>query len=190
MKHKPALIALLILSVFALSACSSVFVPVATPTLAPPPILPAATNPPPPIQPVVASPTTLQSAPMCTADPLAAVCTPPLVEERDKFCVKKIPYALLALPVGSTFQPAQAGLTCTDEGIRDGMQMVSCSGTRLYSYQLKVCNPACSAAAPLTANASQCPAGYGYSAGANCCWPMPAPDAGCQLFKVDIGTCE
>jgi hypothetical protein len=58
------------------------------------------------------------------------------------------------MPPGSTFQPAEAGLTCTDEKIRNGMQMVSCTGERLTSYNLKVCNPACAAAAPLTANAT------------------------------------
>jgi hypothetical protein len=189
MKHNSALIAMLILSVLALSACNSVFVPAPTPTPAPTAILP--TSAPPPIQPVVASPTaSVQSAPLCTVDPLALACTPPLVEERDKFCVKKIPYALMALPVGTNFQPADSGLTCTDEGVRDGMQMVSCTGKRLVSYDLKVCNSTCSAAAPLTTGTAQCPQGYGYNAAAGCCWPMPAPDAGCKLFKVDIGTCE
>ena len=189
MNHKFILIALLILAVFALSACTSVFVPVGTSIPAPTPII-QPTNPPPlPTQPVPPAPTTIQSAPMCTTDPLATACTAPVAEERDKFCVKKVPYALIALPPGSTFQPAEAGLMCTDEGIRDGLQMVSCTGQRLYSYKLKVCNSACAAAAPLAAGSNQCPSGYGYNAGASCCWPMPAPDAGCTLVKIDIGTC-
>ena len=191
MNPKPTLVALLILAVLALSACSSVFGPAAAPTSVPTAIL-LPTNPPPPtIQPVVASPTaSVQSAPLCTVDPLASACTPPLVEERDRFCVKKVPYALMALPVGTTFQPADAGLTCSNEGVHDGMQMVSCTGKRLTSYDLKVCNSTCSAAVPLATGTGQCPQGYGYNAAAGCCWPMPAPDAGCSLFKVDIGTCE
>lgn len=188
MKSTFALIVLFVLSLLVLSACNSVFVPV--PTLTPAPTaIPLPTNPP-PIQPVAASPTaSVQAAPLCNADPLAEACMPPFIEERDKFCVEKVPYVLIALPVSSTFQPAESGLTCTDEGVRDGVQMVSCTGARLNSYNLRVCNPACSAAAPLATGTGQCPDGYGYNSGGNCCWPMPAPDAGCFLFKVDVGTC-
>ena len=184
MKPTPALIVLFILSVLALSACNSIFVPVPTLTPAPTAIL-LPTNPLP-----IASPTaSAQSAPLCSLDPLAEACMPPFVEALDKFCVEKMPYVLLALPVGSTFQPADAGLTCTDEGVRDGAQMVSCTGQHLISYNLKVCNSTCSAAAPLASRTGQCPESYGYNSGGNCCWPMPAPDAGCILFKVDVGTC-
>jgi len=190
MKHRSVLIAMLVLSMLILSACNSIFVPAITPTSVPTAML-LPTNPPPPIQTVAASPTaSVQSAPLCTVDPLASACTPPLVEERDKFCVKKVPYVLMALPVGTTFQPAESGLNCTDESVRDGKQMVSCTGARLNSYDLKVCNSTCSAAAPLATGTGQCPDGYGYNAAAACCWPMPAPDAGCILFTVDIGSCE
>ncbi len=180
-------ITLLALSLL-LAGCLTVFVPVDTPTALPTILLP--TNPPPPVESVVPAATALQSAPLCTADPLASACTSPKVEERDKFCVKKVPYVLIVMPPGTRYDPADSGLFCSDEGIRNGEQMISCTGQHLTTYDLKVCNTTCSAAAPLTAGAGQCPDGYGYSAGGNCCWPMPAPDAGCVLFQVDIGTCE
>jgi hypothetical protein len=111
MKRKSFLIATFLLPVFILGACISVFVPVPTPTFAPTPII-LPTNPPPPVEP---PPTSIQSAPMCAADPLAAVCAPPIVEELARECTKKIPYTYLVMPPGSTWQPAQEGLTCRDE---------------------------------------------------------------------------
>ena len=180
-----ALIALSLLLV----GCVSVFVPVEapTPTLLPMIILP--TNPP-PVVPVIPTATTIQSAPLCTTDPLISACTPPSVEERDKACTKKIPYTFLVMPPGSTWEEIDPGLHCGDEGIRGGMQMISCTGTPLYSYDLKICNSTCSAGATLMAGTNQCPEGYGFHPAGNCCWPMPAPDAGCIVYKVDIGACQ
>jgi hypothetical protein len=188
MKPTIPAITLLTLSLL-LVGCVSVFVPVQPPvtqTALPTVLLP--TNPPPPVQSVV--PPTASSAPLCTADPLAAVCTPPTLEERDRHCTKKIPYTFLVIPPGSTWEPVESGLQCGDEGVRGGMQMISCTGQNLYSYDLKVCNSTCSAGATLMAGTAQCPDGYGYHPAGNCCWPMPAPDFGCKVYTVNIGTCE
>jgi len=188
MKRYIFALALLTLSLL-LAGCVSVFVPVEQPTQTPLPMVVLPTNPP-PANTVVPLATTAVSAPLCTADPLVAACTTPIVEERSKECTKKIPYAYLVMPPGSTWQPLEPGMQCTDEGVRGGLQMVSCTGQNLYTYDLKVCNSTCSAGATLMAGTSQCPEGYGYHPAGNCCWPMPGPDAGCTTFKVDIGTCK
>ncbi len=182
-----------LLVIVLLSSCLSVFVPVETAAPLQPTIA-LATNAPPSIQsvvPVTTLTTSAQSAPLCASDPIASACSAPLAEVRDKFCVQKIPYTQIALPVGTTFEPVGPLLICTDEGIRGGMQIITCRSPQInYSYDLKVCNSACSAASGLTVGTGQCSEGYGYSAANACCWPVPTTDAGCALFKVDIGTCQ
>lgn len=185
----PTLI-LMILSVF-LSGCLTVFVPVSTPTPGPTAIELATLAPTSalPLETAASASTQVQTAPMCAVDPLVTSCAAPTVEQRDRFCVKKYPYALIAAPPGVTFEPATVGLKCTDEGIRNGDQIISCTGPELLSYNLKVCNAACNAFL-LDTTSGKCSTGYGYSAAAGCCWPVPTDDAGCILFKVDIGSCN
>lgn len=187
---KISLPSIALLAVLVLSGCLSVFVPVETAA----PALSTSTNVPPVIQsvvPVTALATSAQSAPLCASDPLASACSAPVAEERDKFCVKKVPYTQIVMPVGTTFEPVDPLLICVDEGIRGGMQVITCRSPQInYSYDLKVCNSACSANSALAVDTGQCSQGYGYSAANSCCWPVPTTDAGCALFKVDIGTCQ
>jgi len=138
---------------------------------------------------IVPSPTLVQIAPLCTVDPLAGACPTPTVRTQSKFCVKKLPYTLLEIPPGATFESMDTGMTCKDEGLHGGVHQVSCTGQQLYSFELKVCDTACSAA-QLKTGTGQCPDGYGYSAGAGCCWPTSALEAGCVIYKVDIGACQ
>ena len=173
-----------------LSGCLTVFVPVDTPTPGPtalefPTLQPTSQS----LETALPGATQAQSAPMCAVDPLVTSCAAPNVEQRDKFCVKKYPYVLIAAPPGVTFEPASVGLKCTDEGIRGGDQIISCTGPELLSYNLKICNAACNASLLDTAS-GKCPTGYGYALEGGCCWPVPAEDAGCILFKVDVGTCN
>lgn len=179
-----------LIAITLLSGCLSVFVPVET--LAP--VAPTSTSAPPVVQsvvPVTPPATTALSAPVCASDPLASACSAPVAEERDKFCVKKVPYTQIVLPVGTIWEPVDPLLQCTDEGIRGGMQVITCHSIQTnFSYDLKVCSSACSANSTLTTGTGQCSQGYGFSAAGNCCWPVPTTDAGCALFKVDIGTCQ
>lgn len=173
-----------------LSGCLSVFVPVDTPTPGPTALTfptPAPTQD--ALQTALPQTTAVTSAAMCQVDPLVTSCSSPKTEIRDKFCVKKYPYVLVASQPGVTFEPASEGLKCTDEGLRGGEQIISCTGPELLSYNLKVCNATCSASLLDTAS-GKCPSGYGFSAEAGCCWPVPAQDSGCVLIKVDMGTCN
>lgn len=169
-----------------LTGCLTVFVPVDTPTPAPTAIVLATL--PPPTKAVTATPTAIQPAPLCSVDPLVGACSVPSAAILSKSCVKKIPYTLVAFPPNSTFEIVEPGMTCKDEGVRGGQQNISCTGQQLYSYDLKICDPACSAP-QLEADIGQCSEGYGYSAAAGCCWPTSTLEAGCVIFKVDIGFC-
>lgn len=186
MKHSFLTLILLILFAF-LTGCTTIFVPVDTPTPAPTAILLPTSAPSATAAQSVA--TTSQFAPTCAADPLVTACALPKVDERDKYCIEKIPYTQFATAPGVTFEAVDPGLKCTDQGIREGSRVIACTGTPLFSYSLKICSSSCNASA-LTVDAAKCPTGSGYSADAGCCWPMPSADAGCVLVKVNISACK
>ena len=189
MKGKSLVVATLILA-HLLTGCITVFVPVVTPTPPPTPtaiVIP--TLPPSPTATIVPSPTAIQPAPVCSVDPFAGACTDPSLSGLSKSCIAKVPYTLVGISPGSTFEILDAGMTCRDEKVRGGVQQYSCTGEQLFSYEVKVCNAACGAQ-PLEMDSARCDAGYGYSAAAGCCWPTSALEAGCVIFKVDIGGCQ
>ena len=171
-----------------LTGCLTVFVPVSTPTPVstaldlplPAPTVVIETAPP--------APTQNQLAPICSVDPLVTSCAVPNVEERDKYCVEKYPYVQFAMAPGMTFESLNPELKCSDQGIRGGDQVIACTGQPLYAYDIKICSASCSASALIVDG--RCTQGYGYSADAGCCWPLPTTDAGCILVKVNIGACR
>lgn len=168
---------------FLLSGCITVFEPVDTPTPPPTPIFTSTVYVP------TSEPTQTEIpfAPACGSDPLTEACSTPTVGALSRSCIKKVPYILLGIPPGSTFETLDPGLTCKDEKVRGGVQQYSCSGQQLYSYRVKVCNPGCAAA--LTADELKCPPGDGFSESGACCWPLPSQDDGCVTHKVDVGGC-
>jgi len=136
---------------------------------------------------LVTAPSQPQLAPFC--QDAATTCDAPVANVRDKFCSNKVPYTLMAFPEGTSFEVITPGFTCSDEGLRDGNQMVSCSGPELYSFDLKVCNTACNSIGTDSAD-GQCPEGYGYDSAQQCCAAVPAPDSGCIVLKVDLRDCS
>lgn len=88
----------------------------------------------------------------------------PLVQEWDRFCVKKVPYTLLALPENATYEVAQfegvlpttepgsntpLEFSCTTAGIFRGKQVVVCKGPQLVSFTLNVSSDGASEAFPV-----------------------------------------
>lgn len=190
---KKAFVLMLVLAIgVLLTAC----VPAPTPApveqpVQPPPVVEQPTvAPPPPPQPTV--PPAPQYAPFCQAAP--AACQPPTIELRDNaFCVEKVPYAILAVPAGTTYESQDAGMECIDQATADGSLRITChskEGKQLWSYNLKVCNGACKAPS-LQMGTGQCPEGYGFDAANQCCAVPPAAgeEAGCIIYRVDIGGC-
>ena len=135
----------------------------------------------------VAAPTEPQFAPVCQDAP--TTCSVPIADILDKFCVNKVPYTLLTFPEGTTFEMVTPRFTCKDEGLRDGNQVVSCSGQELSSFDLKVCNSTCDSTG-IASTQEQCPDGYGYDSTGQCCAVVPAPDAGCTVIRVDLRDCS
>jgi hypothetical protein len=130
-----------------------------------------------------------QQAPICTVNPLEGACSAPKVTTLSKFCVSKIPYTVLGIPPSATFEPLDENLKCKDEKVWGGVRQLSCTGQQSYSYEIKVCDTTCSVT-PLESGSAKCPAGYGYSEAANCCWMPSTDETGCTIFKLDIGACK
>jgi hypothetical protein len=130
-----------------------------------------------------------QYAPACPAT--GSSCQAPEVEMLDnKYCVKKIPYAIMSVPAGTTYESLDPDLECQDQVHSDGSLRITCSsGEELWSYNLKLCSGSCSGA-QLDMNSGQCQEGFGYDAANGCCAPAAqGGDAGCMVYQVDIGAC-
>ena len=162
------------------------------PTAEPPAAEPAPLEPTQPAEPAPPEPTLPQYAPFCEAAP--AGCAAPTVEMLDNsYCVEKVPYAIMSVPAGTTYESFDPDLACVDQLHSDGNLRVTChsvTGKQLWSYDLKLCNGACSAPA-LQMGTGQCPDGYGFDVSNQCCAvPPPASGDGCITYSVDIGGCH
>lgn len=172
---------ILIMAALLLSACNALLVPVPTPTVTAeaPTQTALPTQTPVPTLEV----TSLPALPICES---GAACAAPVVEVRDRFCVEKVPYTLLAAPGESTYEWVNSDLNCVSQLHSSGELLITCTGTTLTSYDLQVCNGACAPPAPV--NDGQCPQGYGFDAAAQCCVPPQSP--ACVTVRVDIGSCS
>ena len=133
----------------------------------------------PPVMPSAAAtlipvPTTQNFIPICTTGggdltpTLPSQCTPPTGEERDRFCTKKVPFTLIAMPEGAIYELLTPGFRCTEGGVHQGMHLITCTGPELHSFELKICNPACVASGSLPSQI-ECPQGYIYDSNRQCC---------------------
>ena len=199
MKTTHTLFVFTVAALMLLTACGGATPPEPAPVEQPPAVQPAApaTQPPAPAPteppaPAPAEPSAPQYAPFCQAAP-AGTCEAPTVEMIDnKFCIEKVPYAIMAVPAGTTYTSQNADMQCVDEMVGDSMRITchSASSKELWSYDLQVCNSACATAPNLQMGTGQCPEGYGFDAASQCCAaPSPASSAGCITYKVDIGAC-
>ena len=115
--------------------------PAAEPTTAPPAAAPVESAAP-------AEPAQPQYAPFCEAA-AATGCEAPAVQMLDnKYCIEKVPYAIMSVPAGTTYESLDPDMECVDQMHSDGNLRVTCHSSRvnrLVSYDLKVCNGACSA---------------------------------------------
>ena len=196
MKNVRILIIFALAVVFLLTACGGAAPPEPAPAIEEPavvePVAPAPVEPTQPaVEPAAPQPTEPQYAAFCEAAP--AGCEAPTVEMLDNaFCVNKWPYAIMSAPAGTTYEPLDERLNCQDQMHNDGNMRITCNdteGRQLWSYELKVCNAACSAPA-LQMETGQCPEGYGYDAANTCCAaPAPSGGDGCVVYQVDIGAC-
>lgn len=197
MKTPRSLFVFLAVTVFLLAACQ-VAQPAAQPTatLEQPPLVEPTISPPTstPVEPTPAEPTPTQPqyAPFC--ETASNGCEAPVVRMLDNsYCVEKIPYAIMSVPAGTTYESEDLDFQCRDQMHSDGTMRVTChsvTGKQLWSFNLQVCNSACSAST-LQMETGQCAEGYGYDQANLCCAaPAPASNDGCTVYKVDIGACS
>ncbi len=139
-----------------------------------------------------ASPTP-ELAPFCAPEavsiPTPAGCTLPIAQEGDSFCQKKIPYNLIFISPGSTYQTLSESFRCTEAGIQNGRQVITCSGPMAASYEVKVCDPTC--IVPTTGvESAVCPSGYTLDSALQCCAPQAQiTQPNCVILKLKTKTC-
>ncbi len=127
-------------------------------------------------------------APICQASQTCAALD---AEQIPLSCVKKVPYTNVLVPVGSTFEVVdQSGdFVCLDTGVvANGKEVITCHGTELYSFQLRLTNTACSGAT-LKTGTGQCDDGYGFDTEQKCCAPVGADTANSTIVTVNLGAC-
>lgn len=196
MKTPRVLFVFLAVTVSLLSACGGTTPPaeptatleqaaVEEPTVQTPTVAPVEPSP------IVPTPTQPQFAPFC--ETVSSGCEAPVVTMLDNsYCVEKVPYAIMSVPAGTTYESEELDFQCRDQMHSDGTMRVTChsvTGKQLQSFDLRLCNSACSVPA-LQMETGQCQEGYGYdSANACCAAPPPASNDGCTVYKVDLGAC-
>jgi hypothetical protein len=138
------------------------------------------------------APTQSQYAPFCETGAANGCETPAITMIDPKYCVDKVPYVIISVPPGTTYKSSDLDMECNQEMHNDGNLRIAChslSGKDSWSYDLELCNGACTAPA-LQTETGQCPEGYGYDPANSCCAaPAPASSNGCTTFTVDLRVC-
>ena len=143
------------------------------------------------VSPVALTATQTRFAPFCESVP--GGCEAPTVTMLDnRYCIEKVPYAIMSVPAGTTYETFDIDFQCVDQMHSDGTMRVTChsiTGKELWSYDLQVCDSACNVPVLQTGNA-QCPEGFGFDQANQCCAaPAPASSDGCTIYQVDLGAC-
>ena len=171
------------------AACSSAPQQAAAPSIpqsvadTPAPLATAAPNVPPPAPAGGGS-----LAPVCQG---SASCVAPVAEQHQVDCVKKVPYTNVSVPPGTTFEvlDKSGNFNCADSGmVVNGKEVLTCHGTQLLSFDLKLTNTSCGGGT-LQTGTNQCQQGYGYDAAQNCCAPVTGDSGGSTTVRVDLGAC-
>ena len=140
----------------------------------------------------LAAPVQPQFAPFCDAASSSGCQSPDVTMIDPKYCVDRVPYVIISVPPGTSYESLDPDMQCVDQTHSDGNLRVTChslSGKDNWSYDLKLCNIACNPSS-LEAGTGQCPEGYGYDAVKVCCAaPPPASADGCTIFQVDLTVC-
>ncbi len=184
-------IAVFLLFVLSVSCASSTILGAPTETIIPP----SETSTLVPVPTDTATATAVTQALFCvwneTPTPTSSRCTLPSGNQRDQFCVNKVPYTLIAIPAGDTYQATTVGIACDDAGVKNGFQLLTCTGPQSYTFNLQVCSAACAVpTSAVTATPSgRCPSGYDYLPDQQCCQASTNDQNGCVTLSFDIRSC-
>ncbi len=125
--------------------------------------------------------------------PMAPACQLPaepplqsLVKLTNFSCPSGIPYTTHMIPKGTTFEPVSPDFKCKNVGDREGNDLIACTGTPLYNFDLKLCNAI--NLPELVLDSDQCRPGAGYDAANGCCIADPE-EASCIIYRAKISGC-
>ncbi len=108
-------------------------------------------------------------APLCELTSVPPVqCQIPVIEEGGTFCAKKRPYNLIFINKGLTYDVLTKDFTCSNDGIKDNKQIVTCTGLMASQFEVSVCDPSC-VVPTVQASTTQCPPEYNYNNRQGCC---------------------
>ena len=105
----------------------------------------------------------------------------------NKFCTDRRPYIIYMIPKGTTFEVSNPDFNCTPAGERDGNDLMICTGTPAFAFDVKLCNPDI-LLPDLAENSDQCEAGAGYDTANQCCVADPI-EAACVIFRAETIGC-
>jgi hypothetical protein len=161
----------------------------ATPTAAATPTATATLMPIlPPTQTATPMPQAFFCVNVATPTPVAG-CIIPTAQERDRFCVGKSPYTLIAIPANETYQVLTPNFNCTDNGIRNNNHILSCTGPQSYGFQIKVCQSACAISLTQSGASGYCAPGFNYDSTNQCCMIPAADSNGCIVLSFGTRAC-
>lgn len=123
----------------------------------------------------------------------APACQPPaesplqaLVKLTNRACTNGIPYTTYMIPKGTTFEPVSPDFKCQLVGDRDGNDLIACTGTPLYNFDLKLCSEA--NLPELITGSDRCQPGAGYDAANGCCI-ADLEEASCIIYRAETTGC-
>lgn len=116
-------------------------------------------------------------------------CQLPIAEQSSVFCSSKVPYNLILVNIGSTYEISNEDITCSDGGMKGGRQILTCTGPMASNFELKVCDPTC-AIPTFQAETTHCPQDYHFDESLQCCAQRPQPvDQNCVVLKLKTRSC-
>ncbi len=122
-------------------------------------------------------------APFCSEE--NAFPLPPVRETSNK-CIRKLPYANITFPEGAEFQLLHPEGSCRVEATSRGNTVISCTGPRSASMELKVCMPLVLSNADL----DKCPPDATFNSENQCCVTVPPEEAGCTIIAIQLKSCQ
>jgi hypothetical protein len=142
------------------------------------------------IAPATATP---KFAPFCEPSSASIItptpCQRPIAEQSSSFCSSKVPYNLVLINAGSTYETLNENFRCSDGGMKDGKQILTCTGPMSSPFELRVCDPAC-AAPKFQTEITHCPEDFIFDELQGCCTKNPQlTDQSCVLLKLQTQRC-
>lgn len=136
---------------------------------------------------------TPEFAPICESETANAStpsqCHMPIIEQSSVFCIKKVPYNLLLINKGASYEVLDENFTCSEEGTKNGKTMIMCTGAMAMPFEIRACDPAC-AIPTARAEMTNCPQDYFFDKFQGCCTKeLQSVERECMVLKLVTNSC-